>query len=410
MWARLNHTGLLRAAGLYTWVLVGIPIVGNAWFPPPSGVGDASRGSNVPMAIVAYLAFGSCYWWATRSLGAARPARLHPLDLLVLLVLTVAAIAVGFQTETGLSAVLLLIVAGVLPWLLGLRAAATWLALAHVALVPSFMVWGDFSFWEAVFQSTFYAGFAAFVLITAYVARQQASAREDQRRLNSELRATRALLAESARVNERTRISRELHDLLGHHLTALSLNLEVAGHITEGKAQDHVRQAHTLARLLLTDVREAVNQLREGDRIDLAAALMPLAQPVPGLDIHLDIAQPLALGDPERAHVLLRCIQEIITNTVRHAGARNLWVGCRRDGANIVIVARDDGRGADALVAGNGLRGLRERLRQHGGDVTIDPRVGQGFHLTLWLPGDAGEPWLAAAPSLEERPVAGDTA
>src|SRR3546814_9388876 len=54
-------------------------------------------------------------------------------------------------------------------------------------------------------------------------------AREDQRRLNAELRATRALLAESARVNERTRISRELHDLLGHHLTALSLNLEEIG-------------------------------------------------------------------------------------------------------------------------------------------------------------------------------------
>ena len=113
------------------------------------------------------------------------------------------------------------------------------------------------------------------------MARQQAEARDEQRRLNAELRATRVLLAESARVNERTRISRELHDLLGHHLTALSLNLEVAGHLTEGRAQEHVKQAHTLARLLLTDVREAVSQLREGDAIDLGAALLLLAEHVP---------------------------------------------------------------------------------------------------------------------------------
>ena len=86
-----------------------------------------------------------------------------------------------------------------------------------------------------------YIGFSSFVFVTALVARQQAEAREEQRRLNAELRATRALLAESARVNERTRISRELHDLLGHHLTALSLNLEVAGHLSEGRAQEHVQ-------------------------------------------------------------------------------------------------------------------------------------------------------------------------
>ena len=135
----------------------------------------------------------------------------------------------------------------------------------------------------------------------------------------------------ASRVNERTRISRELHDLLGHHLTALSLNLEVAGHLSEGRAKEHVQQAHTLARLLLTDVREVVSQLREDGAIDLATALLPLAENVPALDIHMDIEEPLTVDDPERAHVLLRCTQEIITNAVRHAGARNLWICARRE-------------------------------------------------------------------------------
>ncbi|HEX7801226.1 MAG TPA: histidine kinase [Pseudoxanthomonas sp.] len=406
---RLSHTRLLRAAGLYTWALVGIPIILNVWFLPPSrGVDETSGlGINVPMTIVSYLAFGLCYWLATRSLGSRDTLASTRGNFVLLMVLTTAAVAVGYFTQTGLSAMLLLVLAGVLPWILSLRAAVAWLLLAHIPLVPSFMARDDFSFWEALFQSTFYVGFSAFVLVTAYVARQQAQARDDQRRLNAELRATRMLLAESARVNERTRISRELHDLLGHHLTALSLNLEVAGHMTEGRALEHVKQAHTLAKLLLTDVREVVSQLREGDAIDLGGALLLLTERVPALAIHMDIEEPLTLDDAERAHVLLRCTQEIITNAVRHAGARNLWIHCRRDGGQIVINAHDDGRGADVVIAGNGLRGMRERLRQHGGNMTIESRAGGGFRLCLQVPVETTEP---LALELRPEPLTGGTA
>src|SRR3546814_12823550 len=90
-------------------------------------------------------------------------------------------------------------------------------------------------------QSALYVGFSSFVFVTGLVAKQQVEARDEQRQLNSELRATRALLAESSRLSERMRISRELHDLLGHHLTALSLNLEVATHVSSGKALEPVR-------------------------------------------------------------------------------------------------------------------------------------------------------------------------
>ena len=185
MLSRLSHTRLLRSAGLYTWALVGIPIVGNAWFlPPSSGVDD--QGINVPMALLAYLVFGVSYWLATRSLASSRPAS-PAWDIPLLVLLTSAAVAVGLFTKTGLGALLMLIVAGVLPWLLSARVAVAWLVVAHVFLVPSFMALGIFNFWEAVFQASFYVGFAVFVLVTAYVARQQAAAREEQRRLNAEL-------------------------------------------------------------------------------------------------------------------------------------------------------------------------------------------------------------------------------
>lgn len=400
MFARFGHDRLLRYAGLFTWAVVSLPLV-YSWLVPLLGDGADAQLALRPMpwqGWLSYFAFGLSYAWLTRGLGVRRRT---VGDFALLLILTLAAVGVSYWNESGLGSVLLMVAACVLPWLLPLPLGVAWLVLSQLAVVPVFVHGLNFPLLEALMQSVLYAGFSGFVFVTSLVARQQAQAREEQRRLNSELRATRALLAESARVNERTRISRELHDLLGHHLTALSLNLEVAGHLSDGRVKEHVQQAHTLARLLLTDVREAVSQLREGGAIDLAAALRPLAENVPSLAIHMDLEEPLTLDDPERAHVLLRCTQEIITNAVRHAGARNLWIDARRADGGIVIQARDDGAGADALVPGNGLRGMRERLAQHGGDLQVESRPGAGFALRLTLPATMlGVPLgnLAAAP------------
>lgn len=390
MLARLNHTRLLRYAGLFTWGLVGCWLL-SIWLDPgylQMEPGELPTLIDVRILrwLLVYLTFGAVYWWITRALGQRLPGLV---DHVLLLVLTVCAIGVGYFSGSGLGSALLMVMAGLLPWLLPLRVAVAWLVVGNLAIIPVFVEALEMPLLIAVMQSLLYVGFSSFVFVTALVAKQQAQARDEQRRLNSELRATRLLLAESARVNERTRISRELHDLLGHHLTALSLNLEVAGHLSEGRVKEHVKQAHTLARLLLTDVREAVSQLREGGAIDLEVALRPLAENVPSLDIHMDIQAPLTMDDPERAHVLLRCAQEIITNAVRHAGARNLWIAASRNEDCIVMSARDDGHGASELIAGNGLRGMCERLRQHGGDLKIETRLQAGFSLELTLPASA---------------------
>jgi len=279
---RLNHTQLLRYAGLFTWAMVGIPLLLNAWHYP-AGVGaDAALTLDLALWGMAYLGFGLGYWAVTRRLGARR-ARWFDLALLALI--TLSAIAVSHFSGTGLGGVLLLIVAGVLPWLLPLPIGIAWLVLQHVALVPVFTQGQGFSLFAAILQSALYVGYSSFTFVTGLVAKQQAEARDEQRRLNAELRATRALLAESSRLSERMRISRELHDLLGHHLTALSLNLEVASHLSEGKSREHVQQAQALAKLLLTDVREAVSQLRDEGAVDLTLALRSLAEGVPGLDV-----------------------------------------------------------------------------------------------------------------------------
>lgn len=391
MLGRLSHNQLLRYAGLFTWAMVGIPLllmmfnvfyfgdmVGNDG-EPAQAMGEA----EVLLLALAYFGYGAAYWLVTRSLGLRRP---RWYDDLLLLVLTVAAISVSYLTGSGLGGVLLLVVSGVIPWLLPTSLGVLWLVAQHVALVPVFNQGLGFSLLESVLQSLLYVGYASFAFVIGLVAKQQAQAREEQRRLNSELRATRALLAESSRLSERMRISRELHDLLGHHLTALSLNLEVAGHLSSGKVQEHVRQSHTLAKLLLTDVREAVSQLREDGTVELASALRALAEGVPALEIDLHLPDPFRVVDPELAHTVLRCTQEIITNAVRHADASRLELRFGQSDGHIHIAARDNGRGADAPVAGNGLRGMRERLSARGGSLDIASARGQGFSLDIRLP------------------------
>ncbi len=378
----LSHTRVLRLAGLFTWVMVGLPL---AYSQFENLHARADMGGWAVLLFLAYLSFGAAYFRLTRSLRS--DSHTTWLDRGLLLLLTVSALGVSFLSGSGLGSILMMVAAGVIPWMLSVRLGVLWLLVSQLAVAPVYYMLLRFPLFEAVMQSLLYGGFSMFIFVTSLVARQQTEARDEQRRLNAELRATRALLAESARVNERTRISRELHDVLGHQLTALTLNLEVAGHLADGQALEHVKRSHTLAKLLLGNVREVVSQLRETGAIDLAAALRPLTENVPSLDIMLDVEEPLNVEDPQRAHVLLRCTQEIITNAVRHAQARHLWIRVYREVPGLVVVdARDDGVGAEMVNAGNGLRGMRERLQQCGGQLQVDTHPGEGFRLRATVP------------------------
>ncbi len=129
--------------------------------------------------------------------------------------------------------------------------------------------------------------------------------------------------------------------------------------------------------------------MREDDKVDLGEALRALIGGVPEPRIHLDLPSELIMTDPQRAQLLLRCAQEMITNSVRHARARNLWIRLSTGSDGVAMSARDDGRGVNELQAGNGLRGMRERLLQMGGKLEVESRQGEGFALHAWLPTEA---------------------
>jgi signal transduction histidine kinase len=261
-----------------------------------------------------------------------------------------------------------------------------WLIAQNILLVAVISRIPEITFTDAALAGGLFLGISLFAFMSGMVALRQHAARDELRKVNSELRATQALLADNTRIAERVRIARELHDLVGHHLTALTLNLEVATHLVEGKALEHVQQAHSLAKLLLADVREVVSDMRVDDKVDLAAALRTLVSGMPEPRIHLELPDELAMTDPQSAQVLLRCAQEMITNSVRHAQASNLWISLAHEEEGVALKARDDGRGVDKLAVGNGLNGMAERLRQLGGELKIETRPGAGFSLYAWLP------------------------
>ena len=334
-------------------------------------------------------------WWAAAVLfilaflhPAARPRDLSPLwqRVLVLAIMSLAVFATAYFTRSALGVMLATIVAGILPWLLPRLFASAWLV--GIALV--FSIWTailpQFGWAYALPQLMVTLGLMLFGYAASLLALNQLKARDELRRVNSELRATQTLLAENTRIAERVRIARELHDLIGHHLTALSLNLEVASHTADGKAKEHVDRAGSIARLLLSDVREVVSDMRRDDRVDLREAIRELASGVPEPQIHLDIPDQLSLTDPKRAQILLRCAQEVITNTVRHAQARNLWIRLSADDDGLRLEARDDGRGAIELLPGNGLSGMRERIKELGGRIEIMTRPNSGFRINAWMP------------------------
>ena len=231
-----------------------------------------------------------------------------------------------------------------------------------------------------------FLGFQAFAIVTAAIARSEATGREEQARVNAELVSTRELLRESSKASERIRIAREFHDVVGHNLTALCLHLEAAAHHSPEEAQAIHQKALSSAKHLLEEVREVVTGFQASDCIDLHRALEKLQQNVPRIALHIQFPSDLIIADPARAHAILRCVQEITTNTLKHSDAKNLWIRIYAQNGALEIEALDDGSKSQRTKPGIGIAGMRDRLEHLGGGLTIDARQQSGFRLKAWFP------------------------
>lgn len=234
-------------------------------------------------------------------------------------------------------------------------------------------------------QTLLVGTFHMFALLSAMTALASEQANEKTQKLNRDLLATQHLLGEASRESERTRIARDLHDLLGHHLTALTINLQVLGHITEGEAKDKVDQCYSLSKLLLSDVRESVSTLRDMPVVNLKELLTIAIRDIPRLNISLLMDEDLQLDDVNTAEVLLRSVQEAITNSLRHTSARVATITVNQKPSAIKLVYEDDGGGCADYDAGNGLQGMRERIEKLGGELLVTTQPNMKLQITTPL-------------------------
>jgi two-component system sensor histidine kinase DesK len=229
------------------------------------------------------------------------------------------------------------------------------------------------------------AGFYLFTLVHSHNAVREKELRQEAMALNRELLATRELLAQSSRQSERLRISRNIHDLLGHQLTGLILNLEVAGHVSEGAAQRKIKQSLAIAKSLLKDLRNAVSDLRQSASLDFNQALNEIIGNISDVEVNLSVEAGLVIGNAETAETLIRCIQESLTNVRRHADATRCFIGLYRKDGEIVLQISDNGSVKGGISPGNGLNGMMERIHALSGKLRWGEKSGS-FFLEAVLP------------------------
>lgn len=363
----LDAGRLLRLGGGLAWLTVGIP----------TALQGPGRPESFAIWLGGFALFGALFLWT--SARRAPGGRTLTAGLVIQAACVIGMTAVQCR---GYEGTLLVLVAMQLGLTMSRRPGLFWVGGQTLAL--AWAIQHHWSLRQALLLGPPYLGFQILALLVMDALRRETQGADALAAANGELLSTRELLSQTARASERLRIARELHDAMGHHLAALSLNLEAL-------AQDHaippppLETARMLTRRLLDDVESIVEALGRDQGLDLARALSVLAAAIPRPIVHVE-TPGLLLADPEGAHTLLRCCQEIVTNSVKHAHAANLWISIRVGAGMVELEAHDDGAGAAEVGPGRGIAGMRRRLEESGGGLHLQTRPGGGFHLRATLP------------------------
>ncbi|MGV1008700.1 MAG: sensor histidine kinase [Dermatophilaceae bacterium] len=342
-------------------------------------VEDALSADTVARSVAglgSVLVFAGAYLWTwhdirrLRRQGATTSTVYRTVVLLVMLAcVVVAALAVGENALT-----MLVFVAVTTMFLFPMR----WALLSAAVLTASVVVLPRVvPGWEYVPGLAFSVALAALAMfgIRQMLDRQ------------TELAAAQREIAALAIVNERTRFARDLHDILGHSLTVLTVKSELAGRLMDvdpDRARSEITQIEQLARQALSDVRTAVAGYRE---VTLASELASARSALDAAGIEADIPSAVDAVPAERRELFGWAVREGVTNVVRHSGARHCAIRVSPDAVEVV----DDGHGpAPAPVPTGGparathcLTGLSERAAAAGASVLVGRRDGGGFWLRV---------------------------
>jgi two-component system, NarL family, sensor histidine kinase DesK len=206
-------------------------------------------------------------------------------------------------------------------------------------------------------------------------------------RANRELRATREELARLAVSEERLRIARDMHDLLGHSLSVIALKSELARKLLErdpNSAAAELDDIQSVSRTALAEVRETVEGYR---KLGLAEALETARTTLVAAGIACEVAEPVGVTLPADVDAVLAwAVREGTTNVIRHSHALHCAIRIRSDGYRAAVEIEDDGSAAPATGSGSGLSGLRERAHRVRGELDARALPEGGFRLRVTVP------------------------
>ena len=356
----------MALAGLFTLGAVGLSL---RFVPPP----------RLPLAVGLLLAFAVLFL-----LLQVVPEQRRRVHAAVLLLMPPVALGLYYvASRVGAAQVMLVVWAACLFGTWTPRAAIAALSVGNIAF---YLVARRLGFDSALTMVLINVGFQCLAALCVHYARSAERSRDQLAQINADLLATRALLADSARDAERLRVARELHDVAGHKLTAMRLNLRALATDPALAGRPELALAERLSGELLADIRQVVQSLRDDRGLDLATALRALAAPFPRPVLALSIAPEVRVTDPAVAEALLRLAQEALTNAARHAGAQTVWLDIGREAEGLRVDIRDDGSCPERIREGNGIAGMRERVAELGGALALERTRAGGLHLVARLP------------------------
>jgi len=304
-----------------------------------------------------------------------------------------------------LGALLFFVLCSVVARKLSLAVALLWDGLGSLLLFCALIIKGQGGSW-ATSVLPYSAGLFAMVAFS-FTLRRALESRRESLRLLGELGAAQERLRELAILEERQRLAREMHDAVGHRLTASAVLLDGAARLIRTEPDRAVRLVETSrdqVREGLAELRTAVSALREDTtgRHPLAGilrALVDVFAQSTETTVSLQVADDLPEPDTDRKLVLVRTAQEALTNAQKHSGASRVELRLGFENEAYELLCRDDGRGPCAVEAsqtpgagrGFGLGNLRARAAVFGGSVELAEAEGGGAVLRLRLPGRQSE-------------------
>lgn len=235
--------------------------------------------------------------------------------------------------------------------------------------------------------------FQIFAFCVGYFARAEMQSRLTLASTYGELAATQVLLEDAVRASEKERIACDLHVAIGTQLTALCRHLNLAAHHADAHIAESIAISRKLAQRLLIDIRTVISNEYERQPILLRSTLETLCKEIPYPHIVLSYDDQIDLKSSAIAYTIFRVVQEAVSNTMHHSGASLLRIEIAKVSNGLAISITDNGKGTQTNAvahSGNGLRGIGERIEEHGGTMKTFNRPEGGFSVQIWLPHTEG--------------------